>query len=71
MVTLLSPPHKIAEIFGFEGLTAKVAGVIGPIGFGYLASRFSYSAGLILVFALLLIGMLILVRYVPRLHHVK
>ena len=64
MVILLSPPHKIAEIFGFEGLTEKVAAVIGPIGFGYLATVYGFTAGLIFVLGLLLLGLFILVRYV-------
>lgn len=38
MVTRLAPQHKIAEIFGIEGLTQKFSGFIGPILFGLIVT---------------------------------
>ncbi len=36
MVTCLAPKHKMAEIFGIEGLTEKFSGLFGPIIFGFI-----------------------------------
>ncbi|PCI19714.1 hypothetical protein COB64_03310 [Candidatus Wolfebacteria bacterium] len=57
MVTTISPTHKIAEFFGFEGLTEKFSGVIGPIVFGYLAITFGYTEALISIIVFLIIGL--------------
>lgn len=46
MITRISPPEKIAELFGFEGLTAKFSGLLGPIVFGYLVVASGYTAAL-------------------------
>lgn len=67
LITRLSPPKKIAEIFGFAGLTEKVAGVLGPIGFGFLATEFGYSAGLVYLLIFFVVGFYILWRFVPAL----
>lgn len=57
MVTLLSPEEKIAEFFGFEGLTEKFSGLLGPIIFGYLAFAYGYTPALVSVIAFFLIGL--------------
>lgn len=36
MIAAISPKEKIAELFGFEGLTEKFSGVIGPVVFGLI-----------------------------------
>lgn len=60
MVTKLSPPHKIAEIFGIEGLTEKFSGVIGPILFGYVVVKAGYQAALVVVLGFFLVGLIVL-----------
>jgi UMF1 family MFS transporter len=65
MVTLLAPPHKIAEIFGIEGLTEKVAGVLGPIVFGFLATKYGYTPALLSLLLFFGAGLFILRRHVP------
>ncbi|MBI4215404.1 MAG: MFS transporter [Parcubacteria group bacterium] len=66
MISRLAPPRKIAEIFGFEGLTEKMAGFAGPVGFGYLAYQFGFNAGLIFLLFFLIAGFIILRKYVKE-----
>ncbi len=56
MVALISPQEKIAEFFGFEGLTEKFSGVIGPVIFGALVVVSGYTAALISVIIFFIIG---------------
>ena len=56
VIAAISPEHKIAEWFGFEGLTEKFSGVIGPIVFGYLVTVSGYPAALISMIIFFLIG---------------
>lgn len=66
LVTKLAPSHKVAEIFGFEGLTERFSGVIGPLLFGYLVTVFgNYSYGLVSLLIFFVIGLVFLNR-VPR-----
>lgn len=57
MVAATSPEHKIAEWFGFEGLTEKFSGVIGPVVFGYLVTVSGYPAALISMIIFFLVGL--------------
>jgi UMF1 family MFS transporter len=57
MIAAISPKHKIAEWFGFEGLTEKFSGVIGPVVFGYLVTVSGYPAALISMIIFFLIGL--------------
>ena len=49
--------EKIAQLFGFEGLTEKFSGLIGPIVFGYLATSYSYTEALISVIVFFVVGL--------------
>ncbi|MFC1800569.1 MFS transporter [Nanoarchaeota archaeon] len=60
MLVKLSPRHKIAEMFGFEGMTQKFSGVIGPILFGFLVVRFGYQSALISLLFFFSVGLLVL-----------
>lgn len=62
MIAKISPGEKIAEFFGFEGLTEKFSGLFGPIIFGYLAAYHGYSPALILILILFLAGFSLLPR---------
>lgn len=66
MITIISPEHKIAELFGFEGLTEKFSGVIGPVIFGYLVITFSYDAALVSVIVFFVIGLMLLMPLQKR-----
>lgn len=66
MITLIAPRQKIAEIFGFEGLTEKAAGVLGPISFGFLATYYGYTLALSLLLVFFIVGFWILRRHVPE-----
>ncbi len=57
MVALISPQGKIAELFGFQGLTENFSGVIGPVIFGLLVVASGYTAALISVIIFLAIGL--------------
>ena len=59
MIALISPPHKIAELFGIEGLTAKFSGALGPVIFGFLATRYDYSTALLSVLVFFVVGFVV------------
>lgn len=65
MITRITPRKKIAEIFGIEGLTERLSGVIGPIVFGAIVVSFGYTPALLFILVLLFIGFLLL-QLVPR-----
>lgn len=60
MIANISPRQKIAEWFGFEGLTEKFSGVIGPIIFGYLVVTFNYTIALVSLIAFFLVGLMLM-----------
>jgi UMF1 family MFS transporter len=60
MIAAISPEHKIAEWFGFEGLTEKFSGVLGPVIFGYLATAYGYTPALISMIVFFLIGLILI-----------
>ena len=65
MITRIAPRKKIAEIFGIEGCTERLSGVIGPIAFGAIVVSFGYTPALILILFLLVLGFFLL-QLVPR-----
>lgn len=65
MIIRITPPNKLAEIFGIEGFTERFSGVIGPIVFGALVVAFGYTPGLIFILLLLILGF-VLLQLVPR-----
>jgi len=56
----LAPKAKIAELFGYQGLTEKFSGVIGPALFGFIAVAIGFQQALLVVIALFLLGALVL-----------
>ncbi len=71
MIASISPEHKIAEWFGFEGLTSKFSGVIGPALFGYLITVSGYPAALIAMIVFFLVGLALIHTITFRPHHQK
>jgi UMF1 family MFS transporter len=67
MITRIAPKEKIAELFGFEGLTEKFSGVLGPIVFGGLVVLSGYTAALISTLIFFLVG-LFLIRKISKLN---
>lgn len=66
MVARLAPPHKVAELYGIEGLTEKFSGFLGPIVFGFLATTpETYPRALASLLVFFLLGLLVL-RRIPR-----
>ena len=56
----LAPKAKIAELFGYQGLTEKFSGVIGPALFGFIAVAIGFKQALLVIIALFLLGALTL-----------
>ena len=56
----LAPKEKITEYFGYQGLTEKFSGVIGPFFFGYIAILFGFKPALLIVIGLFLLGAFVL-----------
>jgi MFS-type transporter involved in bile tolerance (Atg22 family) len=60
MLVELAPKAKIAELFGYQGLTEKFSGVIGPVLFGFVAVNLGFKQSLLVVVALFLAGIIVL-----------
>jgi len=56
----LAPKDKLAELFGYQGLTEKFGGVLGPALFGFVATFVGFRQALLVVIALFLMGALVL-----------
>ena len=56
----LAPKDKIAELLGYQGLTEKFSGVIGPVLYGWVAVAFGFRQALLVVVALFIFGVLVL-----------
>lgn len=52
----LAPKNKVAELLGYQGLTEKFSGVIGPFLFGIIAVAVGFRQALLVVIALFLGG---------------
>ncbi|MBW2974546.1 MFS transporter [Candidatus Woesearchaeota archaeon] len=65
MLVKLSPKNKIAQLFGFQGMTEKFSGVLGPIIFGFIVVRASYQAALIVLLSFFALGFIFLM-FVPN-----
>lgn len=60
MLVELAPREKITELFGYQGLTEKFSGVIGPFLFGIIAVSFGFKQALLVVIVLFLLGVFVL-----------
>lgn len=60
VVANIAPEEKIGQLFGFEGLTEKFSGLLGPVIFGYLATVYNYQAALLSVIVFFVLGLLII-----------
>lgn len=61
VVSMLAPPERSGEFFGFWGLFGKLGGVIGPLLMGQLASSIGYRRAIIYNGLFFLGGLAILV----------
>lgn len=59
-VLLIGHRRNIAELLGFEGLTEKFSGFLGPIVFGWFATVYGYTPALISVIVFFAIGLFLL-----------
>ncbi len=60
VVSSLTPPGRAGEFFGYWGFFGKLAGVIGPLVFGWLATLWDYRVAIVATAVLFLVGLLIL-----------
>jgi UMF1 family MFS transporter len=60
MLVQLAPKTKIAELLGYQGLTEKFGGIIGPFLFGLIATTLGFKQALLVVIALFLAGAIVL-----------
>jgi len=56
----LAPKAKVAELFGYHGLTRKFSGIIGPVLFGAVAVTVGFREALLVVIVLFLLGAFVL-----------
>jgi UMF1 family MFS transporter len=61
----LAPEDKVAELLGYQGLTEKFSGVLGPLLFGAVAVAFGFKQALLVVITLF-IGGLIALNFVKK-----
>jgi UMF1 family MFS transporter len=64
MTIHLSPKKNIGQFFGFMQLTGKFSGVLGPIVFGFLVSKFNYQAAIASLVVFFVLG-LVFLWFVP------
>lgn len=60
LVSTLTPAGRAGEFFGYWGFFGKLAGVIGPITYGWLITEIGYRWGIVAVGGFFLLGLLIL-----------
>ena len=60
LLIAIAPQKKIAELLGYQGLTEKFSGVIGPVTFGLIAVAVGFRQALLVVIALFLLGAFVL-----------
>jgi UMF1 family MFS transporter len=67
VVSTLTPPGRAGEFFGYWGFFGKLAGVIGPFVFGWMATGFGYRPAILLNGLFFLAGLLVLLQVkLPR-----
>ena len=62
MLIELAPKNKISELLGYQGLTEKFGGIIGPVLFGSISVAFGFKAALLVIIGLFLAGAIVLSR---------
>jgi len=60
LVSTLTPAGRSGEFFGYWGFFGKLAGVIGPVTYGWLITEIGYRWGIVAVGGFFLVGLLIL-----------
>lgn len=60
VVSTLTPPGRSGEFFGYWGFFGKLAGVIGPLVFGWIATKAGYREAIFVNAGFFVIGLLIL-----------
>jgi len=66
MLITLAPQAKLAQFLGFQGLTEKSSGIIGPGLFGFLAVKAGYTIAMVPILIFFVIGFLIVWRLPER-----
>ncbi len=61
-MSVIIPPEKKTEFFGFYSFFGKASAILGPALFGYISSAMNQRAALVAIGVLLIIGFLLLQR---------
>ncbi len=56
----ITPAHKVSELLGYQGLTEKFSGILGPVLYGYIATAFGFRPAVIVIIVLFLAGAIVL-----------
>ncbi|MBI5216698.1 MAG: MFS transporter [Ignavibacteriae bacterium] len=62
LMSVIIPPEKRTEFFGFYSFFGKASAILGPALFGYISSVMNQRAALVAIGVLLIIGFLLLQR---------
>jgi UMF1 family MFS transporter len=62
LFSLIIPVEKKTEFFGFYSFFGKASAIVGPAMFGFISSNFDQRVAILSVGALLLVGILLLIR---------
>lgn len=71
LMSLISPPEKKTEFFGFYSFFGKASAILGPFIFGVIASYFNQRLAITSVGIFFLIGLLLLQRVSETKFHVN
>lgn len=58
----IAPRQKIAELLGYQGLTEKFSGVLGPVLFGLVSVLIGFRHALLIIIVLFLLGAFTLLK---------
>jgi UMF1 family MFS transporter len=61
-MSVIIPPEKKTEFFGFYSFFGKASAILGPALFGYISSTLNQRAALVAIGLLLILGLLLLQR---------
>lgn len=62
VVAGLTPPRRAGEFFGYWGFCGKLAGVLGPLTFGWVTAAWGFRAAILVTAGFFAAGLLVVLR---------
>jgi UMF1 family MFS transporter len=62
VVGLLTPPDRVAQMFGFWGMFSRLGSILGALGFGIVSDLFSRQTGVLVILVFFVAGAALLSR---------